>query len=280
MKAYKGGKTQGSKEQPKANRLQAIKQAGKPQMVTIPNESEHKYSAMLLELIQPYMSTRPDVNELDRLLILGMYAWNISNMNKELPEMHDIMNEDIRNTLKGNKKELKLLTSMINDKVKKFNNENLYIIEYEITEGKGDNVSVITRAGALEAFLATSLIDEEEEGEYNYEPAYINRTALMVKAREPFIGWLKEIDDSISLDEEMLEATIYLLAIKENDKETENWIKENFNRIFIKELEEWYLDESIWPQNRTYTMFREWFDVSFYSMVYDLEDSPVEKDLL
>lgn len=280
MKAYKGGKTPGSKEQPKANRLQAINPPGKPQIVSIPNESEHKYSAMLLELIQPYISRRPDVNELERLLMLGMYAWNIANLEKELPEMHDAMNEDIRNTLKGNKKELKLLTSMISDKGKKFNDDNLYIIEYEITGGKGDNANVITRAGALEAFLAVSLLDEEEAEEYNYEPAYINRTALMVKAREPFISWLKQIDDSISLDEDMLEPTIYLLAVKENEKETETWIKDNFNRIFIKELEEWYLDESTWPQNRTYTMFREWFEVSLHSMVYDLEDYPVEKDLL
>lgn len=280
MKAYKGGKTPGSKEQPKANRLQAIKQAIKPEMITIPNASEHKYSAMLLALIEPYQSARPDVDEVDRLLILAMYAWNIANLKKELPEMSEIMNKDIRDTLKGNKKELKLLTSMINDKAKKFNNDDLYIIGYEITEGKGDNINVITRAGALEAFLAATLFDEEEEGEYNYEPAYINRTALLVKAREPFMAWLKRTDDRISPDEEMLESTIYLMEAKETPKEIEAWIKNNFDRIFIKELEDWDIDESFWPQNMTFTLFREWFDVSFHSMIYDLEDYPVEKDLL
>ena len=33
--------------------------------------------------------------------------------------------------------------------------------------------------------------------------------------------------------------------------------------------------ESLLPQNRTLKMFREWFDVHIYSMVWDLADEPL-----
>ena len=82
-----------------------------------------------------------------------------------------------------------------------------------------------------------------------------------------------------SFETEALEHTVYLIEEKGSDAETEAWLKKNFDRVFTKELEAWYADEDAWPKKRTYQMFREWFDVSFQSMVYDLEDFPVDKDV-
>lgn len=58
----------------------------------------------------------------------------------------------------------------------------------------------------------------------------------------------------------------------------EKWIKKNFDNIFINELNKWCTDESFWPTNRSYKMFKEWFDVAFYSMILDLEEFPITKD--
>lgn len=280
MKAYKGGKRKGSKDQPQPNRLQAINQHGIPPILTIPNQSEHKYSAMLLELIRPYMTAQSDVDEADHMLMLGMYAWNLANLKKELPEAHTAMNQDLKETLKGNKKALKQLISMISDKEKKFGEDKLYIVEYEIHPSKGSDVNVVTRSGTLEVFLVASFMGEVGEDYYNDEPAYINRTAVMVKIREPFIAWLKEIDDSISPYVDVPEPNIYLFDIKESIQATESWLKENFDRIFSKELEEWFADESSWPKHRSFEMFCEWFEFTYHPLVYDLENHPVDKDLL
>jgi hypothetical protein len=34
----------------------------------------------------------------------------------------------------------------------------------------------------------------------------------------------------------------------------------------------------MWPENKTYKMFQEWFDVEFHSMVFDLLQSDIEKE--
>lgn len=280
MKAYKGGKTSGGKEHTDPRYLKAIKNQTKGEIIFAENVAEHKYSAMLLELIRPYQSERPGIDEVDSLLQLAFNAWNIANLKKELPPAYNLLIQGIRQDLKGNKEAIKLLNKLINDKEKKFAADQLYVLEYELRPGKGDNANLTTRAGSLEAFLAASLLDEEEEDTYNYEPAYINRTAVLVKVREPFIAWLKEIDDSISLDDDLLEANIYLIEIKETTKAEKAWLKKNFDRIFTKELEEWYVDESLWPKNRTYEMLKDWFELSIISSVYDLEHFPIDKDLL
>ena len=35
-------------------------------------------------------------------------------------------------------------------------------------------------------------------------------------------------------------------------------------------LVDWYTDESLWPKKRSLKMFREWFDIQYHSMVWDL----------
>lgn len=43
-------------------------------------------------------------------------------------------------------------------------------------------------------------------------------------------------------------------------------------------LEAWILDESAWPQKRTLKMFREWFDVEYSSIVWDMGCEPLGID--
>lgn len=35
-------------------------------------------------------------------------------------------------------------------------------------------------------------------------------------------------------------------------------------------LSAWVTDEDLWPKNRTFAMFGEWFDVQTYSMIADI----------
>jgi len=43
------------------------------------------------------------------------------------------------------------------------------------------------------------------------------------------------------------------------------------------ELNERHTDEADWPQKRNYKLFKEWFDTQIYSMVVDIEESPLRK---
>jgi hypothetical protein len=46
----------------------------------------------------------------------------------------------------------------------------------------------------------------------------------------------------------------------------------------MNELNDWYTDQLKWPENRTYKMFTDWFDIEFCSMVLDLEDADITKE--
>jgi hypothetical protein len=54
-------------------------------------------------------------------------------------------------------------------------------------------------------------------------------------------------------------------------------IKKNYDDLFANELNDWCTDEDTWPQNRNYKLFVDWFDIEIYSMLLDLEDTPVKK---
>ncbi len=74
------------------------------------------------------------------------------------------------------------------------------------------------------------------------------------------------------------ESTVYLLPEYETVKETEKYVKKNFDRIFCSELWGWDTDEKNWPAKRNYKIFTEWFDIKFSCMAFDMANYPVVKD--
>ena len=109
----------------------------------------------------------------------------------------------------------------------------------------------------------------------------LNRSALVVTAKQPFLDWLHGIDpDSADLTLATLreEPAVYLLAECGDDRAFEYQLRKHFAVIFEEELRGWYNDPSTWPGHRTYRMFRQWFDVSVHSMVIDLTDRPLFRE--
>lgn len=76
---------------------------------------------------------------------------------------------------------------------------------------------------------------------------------------------------------EMHEGDIYLLPDFETTQQMESWLKKNFDELFSEQLHNWYTDESMWPQNRTFKMFGEWFSYSLYTMIFDTQKGFIEK---
>ena len=109
----------------------------------------------------------------------------------------------------------------------------------------------------------------------------LNRTAIIVRYREPFVRWINEADPytedpdiSVGPDEQ----TVYLIHQIENRDELDEWIALNHEALFESELEGWYTDETLWPGNRTLEKFREWVDVEYHTVVLDLVDGPLLDD--
>jgi hypothetical protein len=106
----------------------------------------------------------------------------------------------------------------------------------------------------------------------------IDRNAIIVKPKQPFFDWLNQIFQDENPIMTLDENNIYLIREMDSNEQILQWIKKNFDHIFLNELNNWYTDENVWPQKRTYKIFAEWFDIEINSMIVDLEDFPVTKE--
>jgi hypothetical protein len=87
-------------------------------------------------------------------------------------------------------------------------------------------------------------------------------SALIVTFKQSGLSWIHKK----SSDEDMVpkdnENYIYLTPDYENDPEyLEELIVERYVFIFEDILSMWTNDESKWPENLTYKLFKEWFEV-------------------
>jgi hypothetical protein len=61
----------------------------------------------------------------------------------------------------------------------------------------------------------------------------------------------------------------------ETVEDAERRVFKRWNMFLSHYLHGWFSDEKMWPQKRSLKMFKEWFDVHYHSMVWDLADEPV-----
>lgn len=106
----------------------------------------------------------------------------------------------------------------------------------------------------------------------------INRGSIIVRPKQPYLKWATQLDDSGILPDVKGEHTIYLIPEFNDDVEAIAILAKCFDIIFEEELHGWHTDESAWPKNRTFAMFREWFNFEFHSVVEDLCDYDIADD--
>jgi len=109
----------------------------------------------------------------------------------------------------------------------------------------------------------------------------INRSAITMKPRRPFLEWARR-DDPEGLDRAILrtmceEPTVYLLPEYDDEIDRETLLAESWPVLFEVMLSAWSDDDTTWPQGRSLAMFREWFDIRLSAVVEDLcPDEPLE----
>ena len=85
-------------------------------------------------------------------------------------------------------------------------------------------------------------------------------------------------DEQYSISDFNSDCSVILLPVVDSDEHAEAFIKKKFQDLFELELSSWIVVDDMWPENKTYKMFQEWFDVEFHSMVFDLVQSDIEKE--
>ena len=105
----------------------------------------------------------------------------------------------------------------------------------------------------------------------------INRSILIVKAKQPFRQWLQSLPDpaNYTLEQINQDNAAYLLPQYDADDDRKKLLRRYFGLIFEEQLSSWWRDETDWPAQRDMKTFIQWFDVEFHSVVLDLVDKPL-----
>jgi len=104
----------------------------------------------------------------------------------------------------------------------------------------------------------------------------LNRSAISVKLRQPFVDWINSVSDSgeeeVTLDEVNQESTSYLVPELEEEEDLENLIEDRYLDILENELFSWEEDDSLWPEDMDRALFDEFIRIEPAFMVFDLDD--------
>ena len=124
----------------------------------------------------------------------------------------------------------------------------------------------------------TDVIQLKTGDTFEIDNSMINRSAVVVRVKQPYITWAGSLDDSGILPSEKGEPSMYLMPEIDNESHAWELLEHAHDTIFECELEAWHRERDNWPQNRSFTMFRLWFDITFVSLIEDLCEGPIIND--
>jgi hypothetical protein len=97
--------------------------------------------------------------------------------------------------------------------------------------------------------------------------AVVNRCAVGIYPSQKLLDWARALDMDVA---GASEPCLYLIPDYDTQEEAEAMLQEVYEAIFEAELDYWYRDTAAWPAERTYEVFRKWFEVRFYPLIQDL----------
>jgi hypothetical protein len=265
----------------KGNFSEKNKTAGnkKQQQVHLKDESSN-YSTMLLDLIGPFLGENPEQDELERMLMLAIIAWNMS-VSKSLGVANsNVIFDSIMKQEGLHKEEIEIVKKIVNEKQKKYREDNRLIQDFELRDERGDGQNLLVTGSSINELMeeedTDESFDDETIDELQFEQGMVNRSAISLKYKPAFLEWLKQNDDFYD-PLESRDNTIYLIEEKDSGRDASRWLKKNFAQIMNNEFEDATFDEKKWPA-RTYKVFCNLFEIQFHGIVMDLEDVPVIKN--
>jgi hypothetical protein len=118
---------------------------------------------------------------------------------------------------------------------------------------------------------------------HEYPRVTINRSLVVLLPKQPVLDWIIRVDPNapqLTLEELRQEQDAFLISQRsvETVDKAERWIHRRWKVFFESFLHEWYTEASWWPKNRSLKMFKQWFDVQYHSMVWDLAGETVEQE--
>lgn len=108
----------------------------------------------------------------------------------------------------------------------------------------------------------------------DYPRFVLNRSVAILVYKQPFLDWLSTAGPDplhlpLTLEDLRDDNDAFLIPQFDDSQDSVKWIEKRWRVLFDSFLFDWITEESMWPQNRTLKMFREWFDIEVHSMVWD-----------
>lgn len=153
------------------------------------------------------------------------------------------------------------------------NSESDPVSGYGNFTSSGDTLTgrIYMHGGQDSAFVAVKMSQEKKQ------ITTVNRSLLIVKAREPFREWVASLPgkSKITLRDLNSGCKAYLIPEIEDNQQCDEILERMFADLFVEQLFKWCIDDVKWPRNRTYTLFNRWFEPDFYPVVADTVASDV-----
>lgn len=110
----------------------------------------------------------------------------------------------------------------------------------------------------------------------------LNRAALILRYKQPFVDWINAVDPvpgspTLTLADVEREKTVYLVEVEDQD-ELEGWLTRHHKWLFEEELNGWYTDPALWPQDRSLEKLKEWCSFELNTVVIDTGTTPLKDD--
>ena len=99
--------------------------------------------------------------------------------------------------------------------------------------------------------------------------AVVNRYAVGIHPSGQLPDWARQLERDVEAAGAR-EPCLYLIPDYDTQEEAEENLEEVYKAIVEAELDYWHRDTGTWPAERTYGVFRKWFEVRFYPLIQDL----------
>jgi hypothetical protein len=117
----------------------------------------------------------------------------------------------------------------------------------------------------------------EPQYELDMYPMVKNRSVVNIYPTKLYVDWLNYVtNDGIKYSIDKLEPISFLIDDFDTRMEFENWLEYNYHLLFEIRLNYACTDKTKWPENRTFPVFKSWFDINHSNLILDLLDEPIK----
>ncbi len=102
----------------------------------------------------------------------------------------------------------------------------------------------------------------------------VSHSVAIIKPKQPYVDWVLSLPESVedyTIEEAQQDCDAYLIPEYGEDCEALAFVRKHYEMIFGTALFDWYTDEAVWPKNRTWKVFCEWFTIELHSVVYRID---------